>query len=75
MTTQRTNGQIIAMPFANPRQAALTLLSECPDLTHKTAGFLGHVCVADSLTDKQHKWLVSVLERRGLPPLAREQVE
>jgi hypothetical protein len=75
MTKQRTNSAVVTLPFANPRQAALTLLSEYPDLSHKAAGFLGHVCVSDFLTDKQHKWLVSLLEKRGLPPLAGERVE
>lgn len=53
------------------RQAALTLLSQCPDLPHKTAGFLGHVCVAIELTEKQRDWLDKLIERAGLPPLAK----
>lgn len=57
--------------FANHRQAALALLSQCPDLPHKTAGFLGHVCVAATLTDRQRAWLEKLLERAGLPPLAK----
>tara|TARA_R110002012_G_scaffold138444_5_gene293672 strand:- start:1718 stop:1945 length:228 start_codon:yes stop_codon:yes gene_type:complete len=70
MSTQQTNGAIVALPFATPRQAALAVLTGFPDLPLKTAGFLGHICVADVLTDRQHKWLVSILEKRGLPPLA-----
>lgn len=57
-------------PFAHHRQAALALLSACPDLPHKTAGFLGNVCVAVVLSDKQREWLVKLLDRHGLPPLA-----
>lgn len=55
--------------FSHHRQAALALLSECPYLPHKTAGFLGHVCVAENLTDKQRHWLVKLLERNHMPEL------
>lgn len=57
-------------PFPNHRQAALTLLGERPGLSHKEAGFLGHVCVAPALSERQQAWLVKLLERNGLPPLA-----
>lgn len=57
-------------PFAYHRQAALALLSQCPNLSHKEAGFCGHVCVADALSDKQRDWLVVLLERHGLRSLA-----
>ena len=56
-------------PFNHHRKAALALLSECPDLSHKAAGFLGHVCVAPVLSDKQRDWLAKLLDRSGLPPL------
>lgn len=56
--------------FQHHRQAALALLSQCADLQHKTAGFLGHVCVAPALSDKQRDWLEKLLDRNGLPPLA-----
>lgn len=56
--------------FAHHRQAALTLLNQCPDLPHKAAGFLGHCAVAQSLSDRQQAWLVKLLARHGLPPLA-----
>lgn len=58
------------VPFTNHRSAALALLAQCPDLPHKTAGFLGHVCVAPELSAKQRDWLVKLLDRYGLPPLA-----
>lgn len=61
---------MIERPFTHHRPAALALLSLCPDLPHKTAGFLGHVCVAVILSDRQRDWLMKLLERAGLPPLA-----
>jgi len=57
-------------PFSHHRPAALALLSQCPDLPHKPAGFLGHVCVAPALSDRQRAWLAKLLDRNGLPPLA-----
>jgi hypothetical protein len=62
-------------PFTHHRQAALALLSERPDLPHKTAGFLGHVCVAPVLSERQRDWLMKLLDRNGLPPLAGEGVQ
>ncbi|MGE3745458.1 MAG: hypothetical protein AB7G25_07075 [Sphingomonadaceae bacterium] len=59
-------------PFEHHRKAALALLDVCPDLSHKAAGFLGHVCVAPVLSDKQREWLAKLLAKHGLPPLARE---
>ena len=52
------------------RDAALALLIERPGLSHKEAGFLGHVAVAVMLSGKQHQWLVKLLSRHGLQPLA-----
>lgn len=57
-------------PFLHHRPAALRLLCDCPDIPHKAAGFLGHVAVADLLTDKQGAWLATLLSRHNLPPLA-----
>lgn len=56
--------------FPHHRDAALALLSGCTDLSHKAAGFLGHVCVAAVLSERQREWLVKLLERHDLPPLA-----
>ena len=56
--------------FPHHRQAALALLNQCPDVQHKAAGFLGHCCVTPVLSERQHKWLVKLLVRHGLPPLA-----
>ena len=59
-------------PFLHHRQAALALLGQFPELPHKTAGFLGHVCVASDLTAKQRDWLVKLLDRNGMPQLIEE---
>ncbi len=53
--------------FDHHRQAALSLLNQCTNLTHKEAGFLGHVCVAEMLSDPQRNWLSKLLVRHGLP--------
>ena len=58
------------LPFDRHRQAALSLLNQCTDLTHKEAGFLGNVCVTDVLSDLQRNWLSKLLERHGLPHLS-----
>jgi len=52
------------------RQAALALLVANSSLSHKQAGFLGHVCVARELSRKQRAWLDKLLSRHGLPTLA-----
>lgn len=59
-------------PFETHRQAALALLNQCPNLAHKAAGFLGHVAVAPSMSERQREWLETLLKRNSLPPLARE---
>lgn len=56
--------------FNHHRQAALAMLNNCQTLSHKEAGFLGHVCVAPILSDRQRHWLTKLLERNGLHPLA-----
>jgi hypothetical protein len=43
------------------RKAALALLNGIPMLPHKTAGFLGHVCVAPDLSEKQSAWLAKLV--------------
>lgn len=57
-------------PFDHHREAALTLLNRCPDLAHKAAGFLGHVAVSAAISTRQREWLVKLLSRHSLPPLA-----
>lgn len=51
------------------RTAALDLLNNCPDLSFKEGGFLGHCAVTDALTERQRHWLVKLLERKGRLPL------
>ena len=58
-------------PFIHHRQAALAMLNDCQTLSHKEAGFCGHVCVADGLSDRQRNWLAKLLERHGLPSLTK----
>jgi hypothetical protein len=58
-------------PFNDHRPAALALLVQCPDLPHKAAGFLGHVCVAPVLSTRQREWLIKLLARHGQPPLVQ----
>jgi hypothetical protein len=58
-------------PFEHHRQAALALLNHRPDLPHKAAGFLGHVCVAPILSERQRDWLLKLLKRYGQPPLVQ----
>ena len=60
----------MAKPFAHHRPAALALLNAYPTLSHKVAGFLGHVCVAPVLTDRQRDWLAKLLDQHGQPPMA-----
>ena len=57
-------------PFDYHRQAALSLLNQCPNLSHKEAGFCGNVCVAVALSNRQRDWLAKLLERHGLPSLS-----
>jgi hypothetical protein len=58
------------LPFDHHRQAALSLLNHCLNLSHKEAGFCGHVCVAVVLSNRQRDWLAKLLERHGLPSLS-----
>lgn len=61
-------------PFKTHRHAALALLTNEPDIPHKAAGFLGHVCVASMLSEKQRDWLVKLLARYGQPTLAEGEM-
>tara|TARA_R110000868_G_scaffold129385_8_gene338186 strand:+ start:14315 stop:14515 length:201 start_codon:yes stop_codon:yes gene_type:complete len=59
------------MPFPNHRNAALALLNDRTNLSHKEAGFLGHVTVAPALSDKQADWLTKLLAKHVLPPFEK----
>ena len=56
--------------FNHHRQAALALLNNCATFSHKEAGFLGHICIAQSMSDRQRNWLSKLLERHGFPHLS-----
>jgi len=58
-------------PFPSEREAALALLSSDVPLTRKAGSFLGQTAVDPTpLTEAQAKWLVQLLDRAGLPPVA-----
>lgn len=58
--------------FKKHRDAALALLNKCATLSHKEAGFLGHVSVAPDLSVKQADWLTKLLAKHDLPPFEME---
>ncbi len=57
--------------FETHRGAALALLTGNHRLTRKAGSFLGQ-CAVDPmpLSDAQHEWISTLLERAELPPLA-----
>jgi len=58
-------------PFPTDRDAALALLASDVPLTRKAGSFLGQTAVDPTpLTKAQAKWLVQLLDRAGLPPIA-----
>lgn len=60
----------MSAPFPTIRAAALALLNGAP-LKQKEGQFLGGIAFAEyPLTPKQLKWLVGLLDRNNLPPLA-----
>jgi hypothetical protein len=57
---------------SNHRKAALALLNSDAKLSRKEGGFLGQIAVDPSpLSAKQAEWLAKLLERAGLPPMAK----
>ncbi|MEQ1541858.1 MAG: hypothetical protein ABL926_06340 [Novosphingobium sp.] len=60
--------------FADHRQAALALLSGNYKLTLKAGQFLGQLAiVASPLSVAQADWLAKLLNKHGLPSLARQE--
>lgn len=58
-------------PFADHRQAALALLNGTSRLSRKAGQFLGQLAVDSTpMSEAQSEWLVKLLDRAGLPPLA-----
>lgn len=63
-------------PFTTPRQAALALLNGDCRLTRRAGSFLGQLAVDSSpMTEAQQDWLVTLLERAGLPPMQADEGE
>lgn len=58
-------------PFTTASTAALALLTKNERLTRKAGSFLGQVVVDPTpMSAAQRDWLVTLLDRAGLPPLA-----
>lgn len=61
----------MADAFQTPRAAALALLNGENSLTRKAGSFLGQLAVDPTpMSEKQDRWLATLLERADLPPLA-----
>ena len=59
-------------PFANHRHAALALLNGNHRLSRKAGQFLGQLAVDPAtMSERQADWLAKLLDRAGLPPLAK----
>lgn len=59
----------MSAPFVTHAAAALALLNAAP-LSRKEGGFLGQIAFQDDISEAQRKWLVILLDRHALPPLA-----
>lgn len=63
----------MANRFMSARLAALALLNSEQRLTRRAGSFLGQTAVDPApLSDAQTEWLATLLERAGLPALAKE---
>lgn len=64
-------GQQSPAHFSDQRSAALALLNGESHLTRKAGSFLGQCAVDPApLSAAQRDWLITLLDRAGLPPLA-----
>jgi hypothetical protein len=60
-----------AAPFVNHRQACLAVINSGMPLSRMEGQFLGGQAFNDSpQSEKQSAWLIRLLDRAGLPPLA-----
>jgi hypothetical protein len=60
------------LPFTNHREAALALLNSNYRHSRKAGQFLGQIVVDPTpMSEAQADWLAKLLERHGLPPLAK----
>lgn len=67
---------MIDRPLPNHRAAALALLNGNYKLSRKAGQFLGQIAVDPSpLSELQANWLASLLEKAGLPPVAKGGAE
>lgn len=63
-------------PFSDHQQAALALLNGNHRLSRKAGQFLGQLAVDPSpMSEAQTDWLGKLLDRAGLPPLAKGDVQ
>jgi hypothetical protein len=63
---------MVDQTFSTHREAALFLLNSDAKLSRKEGGFLGQIAADPSpLSVKQAEWLAKLLERAGLPPMAK----
>lgn len=60
------------MSDAARRANALALLNHA-NLNVREAGFLGQMTVAASMSEKQARWFLILLDRHGLPTSAEDQ--
>lgn len=59
-------------PFPDHRAAALALLAGTSRLSRKAGQFLGQLAVdASPMSEAQAGWLAKLLDRAGLPPMAK----
>lgn len=63
---------MIEQPFSNHRLAALALLNGDYRLSRKAGQFAGQLAVDPSpMSEAQADWLGKLLDRSGLPPVAK----
>ena len=60
----------MSAPFVDHSVAALALLNADLPLSVKQAQFLGGAAFSETLSQKQQAWIVGLLKKHGLPPLA-----
>lgn len=71
---ESSNPTASTVQFLDHRQAALALLNGNHRLTRKAGQFLGQLAVDFSpMSEAQADWLVKLLDKNGLPSLARQE--
>ncbi|HEX8444150.1 MAG TPA: hypothetical protein VF631_10945 [Allosphingosinicella sp.] len=59
----------MSAPFTHHADAARALIASGADIGRKAGGFCGQIIFDPVLSERQRKWLETLLERSGLPPL------